>query len=112
MVTAFVLCFWVMTLLFVAVTILSPSWRWPVGLIAAIEAGLVSLILFSRGSDRLGLAIATLFTLCFTVYAAVYCAVLFWWYRRTSHSSSKPGLEGLLDLMMLTYRRAHGKERS
>mgnify|MGYP001546963409 CR=1 FL=1 len=112
MLIMFGLFFWVVTLLLVAVTIISPSWRWPVGLIAAIEAGLVSLILFSRGSDRLGLAIATLFTLCFTVYVAAYCAVLFWWHRRTSRSSSEPGPHGLLDLTTLIYRRAHGKAQS
>lgn len=107
MVTALVLCFWAITLLLFAVTIFSPSWHWSVALMAAVELGLVSLILLSRGGDRLALAIATFITLCFTVYRVIYCAVIFWWHRRTSHSS-----EGLLDLTMLVYRRAHGRERS
>lgn len=110
------LCLVPVTMALVAVTIVTPSWHWPVGLMAAIEVGLASLTLFSRGGDGpgagLGFAIGMLLTLCFAAYAAIYCAVLFWSYRRTSNSSSKASPDRLLDIIMSTYRRTHRNEQT
>lgn len=72
--------------LVIGLTIGTGSWRWSVAVMAAIGSGLISIMLFGDGGDGpaagLGLAAIMQLTLLFAMFAAVYSAGLFWWYRR------------------------------
>jgi hypothetical protein len=72
--------------LVIGVTVGKGSWRWPVAVMAAVGLGLTSIMLFSDGGDGpaagFGLAAIMQLTVCFAVFAAVYGAGLFWWFRR------------------------------
>ena len=75
----------IIALFLVGVTIGTPSWHWPVGFMAAIGIGLVSLMLFSHEDGPaagLGLAFIMFFSLGYAGLAAVFSAGLVWWYRR------------------------------
>ena len=75
----------VIALFLVGVTLGTPSWHWPVGFMAAIGLGLVSLMLFSHEDGPaagLGLAFIMFFSLGYAALAAVFSLGLIWWYRR------------------------------
>ena len=75
----------VIALFLVGVTLGTPSWHWPVGFMAAIGLGLVSILLFSKAdgpAGGVGLAFFMFLSLGYAGLAAVFSLGLIWWYRR------------------------------